>query len=115
MQAGWGGGAESPGSSAGGLHRAHLAQVKLQTLRQFLRLCRKGQCLQRAQSPQALVTALGSPWAAAPGSRHSRCLQTHSLSGWFVGSHFLDVSIMALRCQALFPAGWWSPPGKLLS
>lgn len=37
------------------------------------------------------------------------------LAGSFMGSHFLDVSVVALRCQALCSAGWWSQPGKLLS
>lgn len=34
--------------------------------------------------------------------------------GSFVGSHFLDVSVMASRCQALLSAAWWSPSGKSL-
>lgn len=80
------------------------------------RVCRKGQRARlRQQSLQPSVVDLGSRGAAAPGSCHARCLQITLLAGSFMGSHFLDVSVVALRCQALCPAGWWSQPGKLLS
>ena len=60
---------------------------------------------------------LETQWTRTPGSCHSQCLQIHTcLCVSFTRSHFLEVSIMALRCQAaVLPPGWWSQPGKLLS
>lgn len=95
---------------AGPLRPGEVTQPALMEVTVSARLCREGH--------SSHASRLSSTWEARELLHLvlvtlGVCRPT-LLVGSFMGSHFLDVFVMALRCQALCSAGWWSQPGKLL-